>query len=81
MIFLTFVTVLAAQFDFGEWNAVVAFAIATVKAILVLAIFMHLKYDNMMNRVIILSGVFFLLVMFFFCFLDEVTRIIQTSTL
>lgn len=81
LIVLTVVTVLAAQFDFGAWNAVVAFLIATVKATLVLAFFMHLKYDNMMNRVIILSGVFFLIVMYFFCFIDEATRIVQKSTL
>jgi cytochrome c oxidase subunit 4 len=81
LFFLTFITVFVAQFDFGQWNTVIAFLIATVKATLVLAFFMHLKYDDMMNRVIILSGVFFLIVMYFFCFLDETTRIIQRSTL
>ncbi len=81
LIALTAITVLAAQFNFGAGNAVIAFAIATFKASLVMAIFMHLKYDNMLNRVIILSAFFFLVVMFFFCFLDESTRIIQRSTL
>ncbi len=81
LIFLTVITVLAAQVDFGALNAIIAFAIASVKAILVLAIFMHLKYDNMMNRVIIASSAFFLLVMYFFCIIDEVTRIVQTSNL
>src|SRR5688572_9538133 len=81
LIVLTAVTVLAARIDFGALNAVVAFGIATVKATLVLAIFMHLKYDNMLNRVIILSGAFFLIVMYFFCWLDESTRIIERSTL
>lgn len=81
LIGLTVVTVLAARFDFGAMNAVVAFAIATVKAGLVLAFFMHLKYDNMMNRVIIFSGLFFVVVLYFFCVLDEATRIVQHSTL
>ncbi len=81
LIVLTVVTVGAAQIDFGAFNAIVAFAIATVKATLVLAIFMHLKYDNMMNRVIILSGAFFLIVLYFFCIIDESTRIVQKSTL
>jgi cytochrome c oxidase subunit 4 len=81
LIFLTVITVLAAKVDFGAFNAVVAFAIASVKAGLVLSIFMHLKYDNMMNRVIIGTSVFFLLVLWFFCILDIVTRIGQESTL
>ena len=81
LIALTVITVLASRFDFGMMNTIVAFAIATVKAGLVLAFFMHLKYDNMMNRVIIFSGLFFVIVLYFFCVLDEGTRIIQRSTL
>jgi cytochrome c oxidase subunit 4 len=81
LIILTIITVTASRFDFGAWNAVVAFLIATVKATLVLGFFMHLKYDNMMNRVIIGSGVFFLIVLYFFIEIDEITRIIQHSTL
>jgi cytochrome c oxidase subunit 4 len=76
LIFLTVVTVLASLVDFGPFNAVIAFGIASVKAGLVLAIFMHLKYDNMMNRVIILSSAFFLFVLYFFCIIDETTRIV-----
>jgi cytochrome c oxidase subunit 4 len=81
LVCLTVVTVLAAQFDFGAGNAVIAFLIATIKASLVLAIFMHLKYDKMLNRVIVSTAFFFLVVMFFFCILDQVTRVIQKSTL
>jgi cytochrome c oxidase subunit 4 len=81
LICLTVITVLASKFDFGAWNTVIAFGIATVKAVLVASIFMHLKYDNMMNRVIILSAVFFLIVLYFFCSIDELTRVIQRSTL
>lgn len=81
LILLTLITVLAAQVDFGAWNAVVAFGIATIKATLVLGYFMHLKYDDMMNRVIFISGVFFLIVLWFFSILDEVTRVVTQSTL
>ena len=66
LIVLTGITVGAAQIDFGAMNALVAFGIASVKASLVLGIFMHLKYDNMMNRAIIGSSVFFLLLFWFF---------------
>jgi cytochrome c oxidase subunit 4 len=81
LITLTAITVLVSRFDLGEWNTIVAFLIATVKAVLVLAIFMHLKYDNMLNRVIIFSAAFFLLVLYFFVTIDDVTRVAQSSTL
>ncbi len=81
LLILTVVTVVASRFDFGEWNTIIAFAIATLKAFLVLAYFMHLKYDDMLNRAAILLAVFFLLVLFFFCKIDDLTRVIQHSVL
>lgn len=81
LIVLTVITVAAAQVDFGAFNAIVAFAIATVKAVLVASIFMHLKYDDRMNRIILISAVFFLVVLWFFSILDELTRVVQHSTL
>ena len=81
LIFLTFVTVAASRIDFGAFNAIVAFGIATVKALFVALIFMHLKYDDKMNRIIILSAFFFLVVLWFFSILDEVTRVVHHSTL
>jgi cytochrome c oxidase subunit 4 len=81
LIVLTVVTVVASRLEFGAFNAIIAFGIASVKAVLVLAYFMHLKYDNMMNRVIIASGVFFLLVLYMFVLVDDITRIFQGSTL
>lgn len=81
LIVLTVVTVLAAKVDFGALNTIIAFGIASVKASLVLGYFMHLKYDNMMNRVIIGSSVLFLLILWFFCILDILTRVAQPSVL
>src|SRR4051812_42457458 len=81
LIGLTAITVVVSRFDFGEWNTIIAFAIATIKAVLVLAIFMHLKYDNMMNRVIIASAAFFLLVLYLFVMIDDLTRVFQGSVL
>jgi cytochrome c oxidase subunit 4 len=81
LVFLTVITVSASRIDFGTMNAIVAFGIATVKALLVASIFMHLKYDDKLNRWIIVSAVFFLGVLWFFSILDEVTRITQHSTL
>jgi cytochrome c oxidase subunit IV len=46
LLFLTFVTVAASRIDFGEFNFVVAFVIASIKAGIVGLFFMHLKYEN-----------------------------------
>ncbi len=81
LIIFTVITVAASRVDFGIFNDIVAFGIATIKAILVMAYFMHLKYDDKLNRVIFLSSAFFLIVLFFFCSVDEGTRIIQKSVL
>ena len=78
---LTFLTVICHQLHLGAFAGPVAFLIATVKGALVLLIFMHLKYDNMTNRVIFGSGFFFLLLLLGFTSLDILTRIKAFSTL
>lgn len=75
----TVVTVWVSYFNFGRWNMVIAFLVASCKAFFVLAYFMHLKYDNMLNRVIFLSAFFFLLIMFSFSFGDIISRILPTK--
>ena len=77
----TVITVVTARMDFGSLNAYIAMAIATFKASLVLLFFMHLKYDDKLYPTIILTSVFFLLVMYFFCELDIVTRIFPVNPL
>ncbi|ALO24651.1 MULTISPECIES: cytochrome C oxidase subunit IV family protein [Leptospira] len=74
LIFFTFVTVWVAGIDFGAMNVIIAMAVATAKASLVLGYFMHLKYDTIMNRVIFGSGFFFLLLLFGFSAADIFTR-------
>lgn len=78
LLFLTVITVAASRIDFGFMNTVVAMAIATVKAAFVLGVFMHLKYDNLINRAIFGTGIFFLLVLFVFAITDIFTRYSQT---
>lgn len=72
---LTVVTVWVAQFDFGAANVAIALAVATVKAVLVMAYFMHLKWDSMMNRVLLGSSFFFLALLTLFLYLDIFTRV------
>ncbi len=79
LMFLTVVTVAASRVDFGVMNTVIAMLIASVKAGLVLAFFMHLKYDDKMYTVAFGTSVFFLLVLYFFAWVDFYTRFIHTG--
>lgn len=74
LLVLTVVTVFVAGFDFGAINIVVAIAIATVKASLVVLIFMHLKDDKPVNAVIAISGFLFLGLLLLFSLLDIEAR-------
>lgn len=65
----------------GVLGGPIAFLIAGVKAGLVMAFFMGLKYDTFMNRLVFSLGFFFLLVLFIFSGLDIWTRVLQNSTL
>ncbi|MBL4850632.1 MAG: cytochrome C oxidase subunit IV family protein [Planctomycetes bacterium] len=53
LFFLTFLTVAASWVDMGGANVPVALLIATVKAVLVGAFFMHLRWDKPFNSVIL----------------------------
>ncbi|QDK36330.1 cytochrome C oxidase subunit IV family protein [Bdellovibrio sp. NC01] len=80
---LTILTVVAHQFHeaLGSFAGPIAFAIAAVKACLVLLYFMHLKDDNNMNRAIFASGFFFLVVLLLFSVIDIATRVLEVSPL
>ncbi|MBT5855581.1 hypothetical protein HOH87_02980 [bacterium] len=74
LLFLTFITVLAAQFDFGALNLTIALLIAVVKASLVLLIFMGLRWEKGFTWVLLLGSVVCVLIFFFFVFADLMTR-------
>ncbi|MES2802679.1 MAG: cytochrome C oxidase subunit IV family protein [Bdellovibrionota bacterium] len=73
---LTFLTIAAHSLRqyLGPAAPLVAFAIAGVKAFLVMAWFMHLKYESMENRVVFALGFIFLLVLFGISIIDILSR-------
>ena len=81
LILATILTVVAPSLHLGALGPVVAFAIASFKAFLVLAYFMHLKYDDKLNIVIIGSTLFFLALLIAFVVLDMATRVSEVSPL
>ena len=80
---LTFLTVgfHAIHQYLGPFANIIAFAIAGVKAFLVLAYFMHLKYDTKLNRWMFGAGFFFLLLLFTICAIDAFSRVAVSSPL
>jgi cytochrome c oxidase subunit 4 len=53
LIALTALTVTAAGFDLGNFSIVVALVIASIKGLLVLLVFMHLRFDDRMFRIFV----------------------------
>ena len=72
---LTGITVFAAFVDLGRLNIVVALLIATVKATLVVLIFMHAKYAPERTKLVIIAGVFWLALLLFMTLSDYASRV------
>ena len=74
LLIFTVITVAAAHMNFGAFNFAIAMFIASVKALMVVLIFMGLKYDSPDNRVIFFSSLFFLGVFIILTSADIFTR-------
>jgi cytochrome c oxidase subunit 4 len=74
----TGLTVGAAFIDLGPFNIVVALAIATVKATLVVLFFMHVKYTlEKLTGLVVVSAIFWLGLLLGLSMLDYGTRLWQ----
>jgi cytochrome c oxidase subunit 4 len=71
---LTAATVVAAYVNLGPFNIVIALAIASVKATLVVLYFMHARYSPNRTHMVIIAAVFWLAIMLALTLSDYVTR-------
>jgi len=72
----TILTVVAAKIDLGPLNPVVALAIATTKAVLVVLFFMHVKYAHeKLTKLVIVTAIFFFLILLALTMADYTTRL------
>jgi cytochrome c oxidase subunit IV len=77
LLVLTGVTTSIAFVDLGPLNTIVALVIATCKALLVVLIFMHVKYaSDKLVKVVVISAVFFLLLLLGLSLADYSTRLL-----
>lgn len=74
LLVLTGITVLVAQYDFGEWNLVVALSIAAIKAILVALVFMHLAQDSKLYFLVFAGALVFLAIFIILTMFDTQER-------
>ena len=74
LVFLTVITVITSRIDLGAMNVPLALAIAITKALLVVAFFMALKYDNAVNTLVFSIGAVFVLVFLAFTLADTALR-------
>ena len=71
---LTAATVAAAYVNLGPFNIVIALAIASLKATLVVLFFMHARYSPGRTQLVIICAVFWLAIMLALTLSDYVTR-------
>jgi cytochrome c oxidase subunit 4 len=62
------------KIDLGAFNVIIVILIATLKASLVVAFFMHLRWDNKFNALIFISCIFFVGVFFAYTLNDTEKR-------
>jgi cytochrome c oxidase subunit 4 len=74
LLVLTGVTVGAAYVDLGIFNPVIALAIASIKAVIVILFFMHVKYQSNLIKMTIASGFFTFGVLVVMALSDYISR-------
>ncbi len=74
LLILTIITVAISRFDFGSGNMIMAMAVAIIKASLVMAVFMHLRWDTPINNIFFLGSFVVLSLLFLFSFADGFAR-------
>jgi cytochrome c oxidase subunit 4 len=77
----TLLTVVAARFDLGPLNNIVMLTIACSKASLVILYFMHVRWSSHLTWIVVVSGFFWLLIMFSLTLTDYLSRGMLVGTL
>jgi cytochrome c oxidase subunit 4 len=74
LIVLLALTIAIAEMHLGGWGIVIALSIASLKALLVLLYFMHLRYSSRLVWVFAISGIVWLMILFFYVLTDYTSR-------
>jgi cytochrome c oxidase subunit 4 len=74
LVAFTLLTVFVASKDFGVLNTAVALGIAVTKASMVVLIFMGLRYNTPLTKMVAISGFIWVLILFGIGMSDYLTR-------
>ena len=74
LLVLLVATVGVAFVDLGPWNLPVGLSIAVTKAVLILLVFMHVRYSGSLIWLVAGAGFFWLAIMLLFTLADYLTR-------
>ena len=74
LLLFTGITVAAAYVEFGVFNPIVALAIASFKAVVVILFFMHVKYQSNLIKITVGAGFFTFLALVTMTLLDYISR-------
>lgn len=74
LLLCTLLTVLAAHIEMGVLNPIVALGIATLKGIIVILFFMHVKYQSRLIKMTVAAGFFTFLVLITMTLSDYMSR-------
>lgn len=70
----TALTVAASYVEMGDFNPIVAIAIACIKAVLVILFFMHVKYSSRLTKLTVAAGFFTFIVLITMTLTDYISR-------
>ncbi len=79
LMILLLLTYGSAYVKLGAWNSVINLAIATVKALLVATFFMHLRKGGALLRIVAVTAIFTLALLFILSHADYATRVINRA--
>jgi cytochrome c oxidase subunit IV len=74
LLLLTFVTTAVGMMDLGRLNVVVALVIAVIKATLVVLFFMHIYWSTKLTKVVVVSGIAWLILLLWLTLTDILSR-------
>lgn len=74
LLILTAITILVTHIELATWSTIVALVLAGTKTSLVLSIFMHLKFDQRIYKLMAVLIIVLLGVVIFITFLDYLFR-------
>lgn len=75
LLVLTVITVAVSRVDFGTWNVVIAMLVASVKAMLVAVVFMHLSHEDKSTWLYAIFPLILMAILIGLLFLDNPYRV------